>query len=65
MPHYKVVTGADREGLNVRPRYIGGIMGNPIACIKNGTKVKVYQVKGKWSKVSPDNNAWCYSSYLK
>lgn len=65
MPHYKVVTGADREGLNVRPRYIGGIMGKPIACIKNGTKVKVYQVKGKWSKVSPDKNAWCYSSYLK
>ena len=64
-PAYKVVTGADREGLNVRPRYALGIMGNPIATIKNGTKVKVYQVKGKWSKISPDANAWCYSLYLK
>ena len=64
-PSYKVVSGADSQGLNVRPRYALGIMGNPIACLKNGTRVKVYQVKGKWSKVSPDANAWCYSSYLK
>lgn len=65
LPAYKVVAGADREGLNVRPRYIGGIMGSPIATIKNGHRVKVYKVKGKWSKVSPDANAWCYSEYLK
>ena len=65
IPAYKVVTGADREGLNVRPRYIGGIMGKPITSIKNGTRVKVYQVKGKWSKVSPDANAWCYGEYLR
>lgn len=65
IPNYKVVSGADREGLNVRPRYIGGIMGKPIATIKNGHHVKVYQVKGKWSKVSPHANAWCYSDYLK
>ena len=65
LPNYKTVTGADREGLNVRPRYIGGIMGKPIATIKNGHRVKVYQIKGKWSKVSPDTNAWCYSTYLK
>lgn len=64
-PNYKVVTGADGQGLNVRPRYVLGIMGNPIACLKNGTRVKVYQVKGKWSKVSPNANAWCYSKYLK
>ena len=64
-PHYKVVTGADSQGLNVRPRYALGVMGKPIACLPNGTKVKVYQIKGKWSKVSPDANAWCYSEYLR
>lgn len=64
VPSYKTVTGADREGLNVRPRYIGGIMGKPITSIKNGTRVKVYQTKGKWCKVSPDANAWCYGDYL-
>lgn len=65
IPKYKVVSGADKEGLNVRPRYVGGIMGKPIKAIKNGTRVKVYQVKGKWSKISPNANAWCYSEYLK
>ena len=64
IPNYKTVSGADREGLNVRPRYIGGIMGKPIAVIKNGHRVKVYQTKGKWCKVSPDANAWCYGEYL-
>ena len=65
IPHYKVVSGADRSGLNIRKRYLGGIMSNPIATIKNGTKVKVYKTSGKWSKISPDSNAWCYSRYLK
>jgi len=65
VPNYKKVSGADSEGLNVRPRYVGGIMGKPIACLPNGTQVKVYDVKGSYSKVSPDSNAWCYSRYLK
>ena len=64
-PNYKVVSGADQEGLNVRPRYALGIMGKSIACIKNGTQVKVYEIKGKWSRVSPTANAWVYSKYLK
>ena len=64
-PSYKVVAGADSQGLNVRPRHAFGIMGQPIARLKNGTRVKVYQVKGKWSKVSPNANAWCYSEYLR
>lgn len=66
IPSYKVVTGADSEGLAVRKRSITGKMSkNYIAVLKNGTKVKVYKVKGNWSKISPDANAWCYSRYLK
>ena len=65
VPPYKVVWGADSQGLNVRPRYALGIMGKPIACIKNGTCVKVFQTSGKWSKVSPNANAWCYTKNLK
>lgn len=64
-PNYKTVFGADTEGLNVRPRYIGGIMGKPFDRLKNGTRVKVYDVKGKWSKVSPNANAWVFSKNLK
>ena len=65
-PKYKVVTGADREGLAVRKLNILGVPSKLyIDVIKNGTKVKVYKTKGKWSKISPDANAWCYSAYLK
>lgn len=65
-PNYKVVTGADREGLAVRKLNILGVPSKLyIDVIKNGTKVKVYKTKGKWSKISPDANAWCYSAYLK
>ena len=67
IPNYKVVTGADNQGLAVRKRnaITGKMSNNYIAVIKNGTKVKVYKVKGNWSKISPDQNAWCYSKYLK
>ena len=65
-PKYKIVTGADREGLAVRKLNVFGIPSKTyIDVIKNGTKVKVYKTKGKWSKISPDANAWCYSAYLK
>ena len=65
-PKYKTVKGADREGLAVRKLNILGIPSKTyIDVIKNGTKVKVYKTKGKWSKISPDANAWCYSAYLK
>lgn len=65
-PDYKVVTGADREGLAVRKLNVLGVPSKLyIDVIKNGTKVKVYKTKGKWSKISPDANAWCYSAYLK
>lgn len=66
-PKYKTVTGADREGLAVRKRnaLTGKMSKLYIAIIKNGTRVKVYKTKGGWSKVSPDANAWVFSSYLK
>ena len=66
-PSYKVVTGADSEGLAVRKRNpITGKMSKIyIALLKNGTRVKIYKTKNGWSKVSPDANAWVYSSYLK
>lgn len=64
-PPYKIVTGADEEGLNVRKITLGIVSKKVIATIKNGTRVKVYKTKKEWSKVSPNENAWCYSKYLK
>ena len=64
-PPYKVVTGADKEGLNVRKIILGIVSKKVITTLKNGTKVKVYKTKNGWSKVSPNSNAWCYSEYLK
>lgn len=61
-PNYKTVSGA-KGGLNVRKG--PGILYKKIAIITNGTKVKIYSNKGNWSKVSPDENCWCWSSYLK
>lgn len=63
-PSYKVVTGADSQGLNVRNKPTT-FLSKKIAILKNGTKVKVYATKGGWSKVSPNENAWCSSNYLK
>lgn len=65
MPKLKVVTGADSEGLNVRKKRNTLKINKPIACLKNGTKVKVYGTKFGWSKISPDTDAWVNSKYLK
>lgn len=65
MPKLKVVTGADSEGLNVRKKRNTLRLNKPIACLKNGTKVKVYATKFGWSKISPDTEAWVSSKYLK
>lgn len=65
IPRLKVVTGADSEGLNVRVKRNTKTNNKPIACLKNGTKVKVYIEKNGWSKVSPDAEAWVVSKYLK
>ncbi len=64
-PKLKVVTGADKEGLNVRVKRNTHKKNKPIACLKNGTKVKVYGERFGWSKVSPDTDAWVISKYLK
>lgn len=66
VPSFKVVTGADSQGLAVRKLSLTGKPSkNYIAVIKNGTRVKVYKKKGKWCKISPDANAWSYSENLK
>lgn len=62
-PDYKVVKGADKDGLAVRSK--PSVLGKKITTIKNGTRVKVYKTKGKWSKISPNTEAWSYSKYLK
>ena len=61
VPPYKVVSNA-KGGLNVRSK--ANILGRKLATLPNGNRVKVYQVKGNWSRVSP-GSAWCYSKYLK
>lgn len=65
VPPFKVVTGADREGLAVRKLILGKPSKKVLARLKNGHRVKVYKTKGKWCKVSPKSNAWCYGDYLK
>ncbi len=63
-PKVKTVTGADSEGLNVRQTR--SIKNNkPITCLKNGTLVQVFKTMNGWSKISPDNEAWVVSKYLK
>ena len=64
-PKLKIVTGADEEGLNVRKKRNTKKNNKPIACIKNGTRVKVYGTRLGWSKISPDSEAWVFSKYLK
>ena len=64
-PKLKTVTGADEEGLNVRKKRNTKKSNEPIACLKNGTKVKVYGIRFGWSKISPDSEAWVISKYLK
>lgn len=61
-PSLKTVKGA-LGGLNVRKK--PSVFGKKITTLANGTKVKIYATKGKWSKVSPDEEAWCSSNYLK
>lgn len=66
IPSYKTVSGADKQGLAVRKlNLLGKPSKNYIAVIKNGTRVKVYKTKGKWSKISPNANAWSWSENLK
>lgn len=63
-PSLKEVSGADAEGLNVRQfRFTNN--NRPIAILKNGTKVKVYEIVGYWARISPNAEAWVYNSYLK
>lgn len=64
-PKLKVVTGADEEGLNIRKKRNTKKSNKPIACIKNGTKVKVYETEAGWSRISPNSEAWVISKYLK
>lgn len=63
MPTLKEVKGADKEGLTVRNK--PSILGRKITLIKNGTKVKVYKIKGNWVKISPDKEAWSSKKYIK
>lgn len=63
-PNYKIVTGADSQGLNVRNKPTT-ILSKKITILKNGTRVKVYMTKSGWSKVSPNEEAWCSSNFLK
>lgn len=65
VPNFKVVNGADREGLAVRKLILGKPSKKVLATLKNGHRVKVYKTKGKWCKISPNSNAWCYGNYLK
>lgn len=63
-PKIKTVTGADSEGLNVRK--VRTTNNNvPITCLKNGTRVQVFKKISGWSKISPDEEAWVISKYLK
>lgn len=55
----KYVSDVDYEGLNVRVSPDGKIK----RTIPVGTKVYVYETKGKWSKIN--DKEWVYSSYLK
>ena len=62
-PKLKMVISED--GLNVRKKRNTLKSNKPIACLPYGTKVKVYGVKFRWSKVSPNSEAWVYSKYIK
>lgn len=64
LPPFKTVKGADSEGLAVRKLILSKPSKKVLATLKNGHRVKVYKTKGKWCKVSPDSNAWCYGDYL-
>lgn len=68
-PSYKVVEGADAQGLAVRKIVLGKVSKKVIKCLKNGHRVKVYKTKKikkqTWAKVSPNANAWCFNNYLK
>jgi len=65
VPPFKVVNGADKDGLAVRKVFLGKPSKKALATLKNGHRVKVYKSSGKWRKVSPDSNAWVYGDYLK
>lgn len=59
--HY-MVSGADSEGLNVRNS--PSTSGTKLNCLKNGSKVQIYEISGSWAKVSKDESRWCSKNYL-
>lgn len=52
-----------QDGLCVRRLY--SIYSSKITVLKYGTIVQVFKTKNGWSKVSPDDNAWVSSKYIK
>lgn len=63
-PIYYIVSGADKEGLNVRNKptiYMSKILN----VIKNGSRVEIYAIDGSWAKVSKDENRWCSKKFLE
>lgn len=62
MPTVKKVTGA-KSGLNVRVSQ--SLKAKIITRLSNGTIVQVFKTYRGWSKISPDEEAWVSSNYLK
>ncbi len=62
VPEYKVVKELENPPLNVRSgpstKY------NIINTLNTNDKVQVYETKGTWSKVSPNEEAWVSSKYI-
>lgn len=60
-PKVKIVNAKD--GLNIRKTY--STKGKKIGVLKYGTPVQVFKTHLGWSKISPTENAWVSSNYLK
>lgn len=60
---YPTRTVYNCKALNVRSK--ASIFGKKLGTLKKGEKVKVYKVKGSWSKVAKTSEKWVSSKYLK
>lgn len=60
---YETKTVYNCTTLNVRNK--ASIFGKRIGTLKKGEKVKIYEIKGSWSKVAKTSEKWVSSKYLK